>query len=56
MATVGSMAMVQLKMAQASAKTGVSTGSLFSKSTFSAGKNSTSINDAMDSILKNKND
>lgn len=48
--------MVQLKMAQASAKTGVSTGSLFSKSTFSAGKNSTSINDAMDSILKNKND
>lgn len=56
MATVGSMAMTQLKMAQASAKTGVSTGSLFSKSTFSTGKNSTSVNDAMERILRNKND
>lgn len=55
MATVGNLAMTQLRMAQASAKTGVSTGSLFSKSTFSSGK-STSVNDAMESILKNKND
>jgi len=56
MATVGSMAMVQLKMAQASAKIGVSTGSLFSKSSFSTGTNTTSVNDAMDNILKGKND
>ena len=56
MATVGSMAMTQLKMAQASAKYGVSSSGLFSKSTFSTGKGSTSINDAMESILKNKND
>lgn len=56
MATVGSMAMVQLKMAQASAKTGVSTGSLFSKSTFSSGKSTVSSSDAMENILKGKND
>ena len=56
MATVGSMAMIQLKMAQASAKTGVSTGSLFSKSTFSSGKSTVSSSDAMENILKGKND
>ena len=56
MATVGNMAMTQLKMAQASVKYGMSTGSLFSKSTFSTKNNSTSVNDAMESILKNKND
>lgn len=56
MATVGNMAMTQLKMAQASAKYGVSTGSLFSKSTLSAKNSSTSVNDAMESILKNKSD
>lgn len=56
MATVGNMAMTQLRMAQASAKYGLSSSSLFSKSSLSTRSSSTSINDAMESILKNKND
>lgn len=54
MATVGTMAMTQLRMAQASAKYGVSSSGLFSKSSFSA-KN-TSVDDAMQGILKNRNE
>lgn len=54
MASVGNMAMTQLRMAQASAKYGVSSTGLFSKSSFSS-KN-TSVDDAMQSILKNRNE
>ncbi len=54
MASIGSMAMTQIRMAQVSAKYGVSSSNLFAKSSFSS--SGTSINDAMDSILKNKND
>lgn len=56
MATVGSMAMTQLRMAQASAKTGVTTGSLFSKSSFTAGKSSSSSSEAMEKLLQGKSD
>lgn len=55
MATVGNMAMTQLRMAQVSAKYGVSSSSLFSSSRVS-GKRNTLSSDAMESILKNKND
>lgn len=53
MATIGSMAMAQVKMAQVSAKYGVSSSNLFAKSSSSS---KTSSNDAMESILKNKSD
>lgn len=57
MATIGNMAMTQLRMAQVSTKYGVSSSSLFSKSSFSTGTSSkTSVNDAMESILRNKSD
>lgn len=56
MATVGSMARIHLRWLRLPQKTGVSTGSLFSKSTFSSGKSTVSSSDAMENILKGKND
>lgn len=57
MATIGSMAMTQLRMAQAATKYGVDSSSLFNKSSFQTGTSSkTSVNDAMESILRNKSD
>lgn len=54
MASIGSMAMTQIRMAQVSARYGVSSSNLFAKSNVSTSK--TSVNDAMESILKNKSD
>lgn len=57
MATIGSMAMTQIRMAQVSARYGVESSNLFAKSSFQTGTNSkTSVNDAMESILRNKSD
>lgn len=53
MSTIGNMAMTQVRMAQVSAKYGVSSSNLFAKSNASS---RTSTSDAMESILKNKND
>lgn len=57
MASIGSMAMTQLRMAQVSTKYGVSSSNLFPKSSFQYGKTSDmSAGYAMESILRNKND
>ncbi len=53
MSTIGNMAMTQVRMAQVSAKYGVSSSNLFAKSNASS---KTTTSDAMESILKNKND
>ena len=53
MSTIGNMAMTQVRMAQVSAKYGVSSSNLFAKSSASS---KTTTSDAMESILKNKND
>ncbi len=57
MASIGSMAMTQLRMAQVSTKYGVPSSNLFSKSSFQYGKTyDMSAGYAMESILRNKND
>ena len=57
MASIGSMAMTQIRMAQVAAKYGVESSNLFTKSSFQTGSYSkTSLNDAMEGILKNKSD
>lgn len=57
MATIGSMAMTQIRMAQVSTKYGVESSNLFTKSSFETGTSSkTSVNDAMEGILRNKSD
>lgn len=57
MASIGSMAMTQIRMAQVAAKYDVNSSNLFTKSSFQTGTNSkTSINDAMEGILRSKSD
>lgn len=57
MATIGNMAMTQIRMAQVATKYGVNSSNLFTKSTFDPGTSSkTSVNDAMEGILRNKSD
>lgn len=57
MASIGSMAMTQIRMAQVATKYGVNSSNLFTKSSFQYGKNSgTSLDEAMEGILKNKSD